>query len=214
MGKENKGKTSEVEPAISFREKSEAKKAAKRELQQKRLDDYFEIHSELGDDNLRQFRSSHPLDSPMKLSQKLKNSFVEAYCNGTSDVEKKDAIELYTLTLVALYGSIEPERNRLVVLEMEKSFRSIGHQKVVGALKKVGPPLLSLAVLVANTKSPDGSRIRKAAGYVSAALPFVKGSKGVETTKPTVHTEQDVKNARRIAENIAAVLGRIPKSWD
>lgn len=208
MGTLNKTKASKSEANESG--KSQAKKL---EANQMRLDDYFEDNSVRGEDNLRALKDLHPASSPKQINPLLQKDFIEAYCEAKTDLQKRNAIESYVLTTIALYGVRDLQVIRRTLIQMEKRIRAIGRAKVGAFAKKLVVPAIEIAIEVLAAKASKGSRLGKVANGAAKAAPIVRGAANARSEKSEAQLEQDENQAQKVIDLIRPIVGKLPKSW-
>lgn len=213
MGNKGEAKSKDAEVRPSSREKRLAKKVAKIEATQARLDDYFDDNAVRGEDNLRQLKELNPSAGPKQLNLMLQNEFVTAYCEANTDRQKRIAIEVFVLTSIELYGVSDFEHIREAILQMEKSIRAIGLAKFAAFGKKLVGPAIEVGLMVVTKKAPKGSRLGKIAKVAAVGAPIVQVAVDNRPGKSEAQAEQDENQAYKVIDRIRPVLGKLPKTW-
>jgi hypothetical protein len=213
MGTKGKTKTQESNSTANQREKRIAKKVAKLESKQARLDDYFEDNAVRGEDNLRALRQSHPSSSPKQINPLLQKEFIAAYCDATTDRQKRNAIEIYVLTAIALYGVSDLQVIRETIIQMKKGIRAIGRAKVVAFAKKLVVPAIEVGLMVLIKKAPKASRLAKVAEAAAIGAPIVNAAANAIPKKSDAQLEQDENQAQKVIDRIRPIIGKLPKTW-
>lgn len=214
MGNKDETKSKDADATPSAREKRLAKKVAKLEATQTRLDDYFDDNAVRGEDNLRKLRELNPAAGPKQLNPLLQNEFVATYCEATTDRQKQIAIEVFVLTSIELYGVKDLEIIREAILQMEKSIRAIGFAKVASFAKKLVGPAIEVGLMVVTKKAPTGSRLGKFAKVAAVGAPIVQVAVDNRPKKSEAQAEQDENQAYKVIDRIRSVLGKLPKTWE
>lgn len=209
MGTREKTKTQKME---SSAKKSE-QKLAKLEAKQARLDDYFEDNAVRGEDNLRTLRRSHPDSSPKQINPLLQSEFIAAYCDATTDRQKRNAIEIYVLTSIALYRVDDLQIIRDTIIQMKKGIRAIRRTKVGAFAKKLVGPAIEVGLMVLIKKAPKASRLAKVAEVAAVGVPIVNAAANSTPKKSDAQLEQDENQAQKVIDRIRPIIGKLPKTW-
>lgn len=213
MGTKTTDKAQDAKSKSSLREKMAAKKSAKQEAQEIRIDDFFEDNSVRGEDYLHELRDANPSFSPKQLNPVLQREFVTAYCDSSTDRQKQSSIELFVLTSIALYQSSEPEVIRKAIAYMDKSIRAIAIAKIKSKALNVALPALEIAIFFIGKKLPTGSRLAKWTKVAAVGVPMVKGAMNGRIEKSDAEVERDEKQAYKVIDGLRPIIGKLPKSW-
>lgn len=213
MGTPNKAKAKATKSEANEPEKRQANKSAKLEANQTRLDDYFEDNAVRGEDNLRALKDLHPASSPKQINPLLQKEFIAAYCEATTDLQKRNAIESYVLTTIALYGLTDLQVIRRTLTQMEKRIRAIGRAKVGAFAKKYVGAAIEIGIMVVASKASKNSRLGKVANGAAKAAPILRGAASARSEKSEAQLEQDENQAQKVIDLIRPIVGKLPKSW-
>lgn len=209
MGTREKTKTQKMESSAKMSEQ----KLAKLEAKQARLDDYFEDNAVRGEDNLRTLRRSHPDSSPKQINPLLQSEFIAAYCDATTDRQKRNAIEIYVLTSIALYRVHDLQIIRDTIIQMKKGIRAIRRTKVGAFAKKLVGPAIEVGLWVLIKKAPKASRLAKVAEVAAVGVPIVNAAVNSTPKKSDAQLEQDENQAQKVIDRIRPIIGKLPKTW-
>ena len=214
MGTKGRDASRVTESKASFSHKRATKQAAKRAKNEARIDDFFEDNSFRGEDYLNQLRGANPSLLPKQIYPLLKEAFVTAYSEASTQPQKRELIEIFVLTAISLHGISEVEVIRKVITQMEKGIRAIPFAKAKVNAKKLVVPAIEVALFLLQRKMPSGSKIEKFAKNAAVVVPIIKVAVEKGVAKPEAEAQQDELQAHKLIDRIRPILGKLPKTWD